>query len=199
MNMERQNAIDSAVRALLLNDPDLMDSMETSSMMDFIMQQPVSAEIDVKAEQVLLDGLRAELLQKSFGELIAGQMTAQALTEAELAQRSRLPLQVIGDIRKDKLFTNNIPVMLIKNLVEILQLTFSEVEQAVYKTFDLLKSQAEPRSPVGTAMPAYRKGIFISRQMISESHNISGSKDLFENREALEKYMLRLKDLLEGE
>lgn len=94
-------------------------------------------------------------------------------------------------------FTNNVPVVLFTKLLSALNISFKAAEEAIYKTFNILQSQATIQHSSSSGLnPAFRKGYHTSRESFSKNSPKTDGKELFENKEALEKYLTRLDELM---
>lgn len=148
---------------------------------------------DYKERTITL--LAAMMHQLSFGQLLQEAMQQQNITEPLLVGNTGLTLFVIDELKSDGIYPNNVPIQLFKKLVMTLKLSYSNVKAAALKTVSLLKQQAVV-SDVSGHLPTFRKGYeqFSSNQ-IRKSHDSDG-KELFENEEALNKYLNRLEELM---
>ena len=119
------------------------------------------------------------------------------MNEAVVAHESELPIEVIQDLKGDLVYTNNIPINLFRKLLSILNISFASAESAVRKTFEILQHQVSGRTNSYSGFnPTYRKGHLTSKEELLKNNSRSDGKELFENKEALDKYLLRLNELM---
>lgn len=87
--------------------------------------------------------------------------------------------------------------MLFKNLLSYLNISFSSAEKGIRKTFELLQAKLSPTLNSHSVHPAFRAGLFLSKSDYNAHFaNLSDGKELYENKEALDKYLNRLNELL---
>jgi hypothetical protein len=102
---------------------------------------------------------------------------------------------VIEALCNDAVYPNNVPIQALKKLVMELRLSFLLVKEAVLKTFSLLQQQAALKDLSGAA-PAFRKGHHLFRDGQAANRSDGDGNELFENKEALDKYLNRLGELM---
>ena len=144
----------------------------------------------------LMDQLNTALVQVSLGQLISDAMNANKLEDNMLGEKTGLPIPVLIELKEDAIFTNNVPIVLLKKLLFALQIPFQTAEQAIRKTFETLQSRTGPTSFYNGIAPAYKKGGFTSRESYIRNMPKNSGKDLFQNEEALNRYLNRLNELM---
>lgn len=188
---------DELLRIIALEQAKTGDEQSAVIAMKRIMAAGVSAEIGVEKRDLMISRLSAKLTELSFGELVREKIAAIGETESTLAEKTRIPESVIADLLQDGIYTNNIPLRMMSELLSLLQISFNQAESAILSTFDRLKQSAGDRvlGITGfTTGPAFRKGSILSQASLPANVPADG-KELFENREVLEKYLKRLKEL----
>lgn len=197
--MQTPNKIDTLDEALRLIF--LESSKDASDTSDGEMQLILSSSVDVimneEKEALLIEKLNAVIAPSSFGQLLEEAMQNLNTTEEVVAAKSNVPVSVVAELKNDTIYTNNVPIVLFKSLLSALNLTFKPVESAIRKTFEILQSQIVVKNDNQSGFsPAFRKGYYTSRESLSKSSHKPDGKELFENKEALEKYLSRLNELM---
>jgi hypothetical protein len=102
---------------------------------------------------------------------------------------------MIKDLQRDSIYPNNVPVVLFRKLLAALKISFQSAERAIRQTFEQLQSQSGVVFQAGLS-PAFKKGNFASRESLYKSAPPSDGKELFQNEEALNRYLNKLSELM---
>ncbi len=149
-----------------------------------------------ESREHLIKLLYSKLNTLTFGELILNKVSENNLTMKELSQYSNLSESTIDELTKDRILTNNIPVLMLKNLLLYLKINFEEAKSSIYKSFTMIVSSKENALlEHDVIQPAFRRtGYKVEKDQskIKETY----IRDLFDNEYALNKYLLRLNELL---
>lgn len=189
--------IDEALRLIYLESSSTADNAFSSAQLQHILETDYKIQIADADKETILNKLYSYASSASFGDLLLEAMHHKNISVQTLSQELKIMESVIDDLKTDKIFTNNVPVVFIKNILQALGISFKKAETAILKTFELLKSQAVIEEVNFRSMqPAFRKGYYASRENSTWSSNMAESRDLFENEEALKKYLLRLNELM---
>lgn len=189
--------VDEALRLIYLESSSAADNAFSSVQLQQILEADYKIQIADMDKAAILNKLYSYASSASFGDLLLEAMNQKNISAQTLSQELKITESVIEDLRADKIFTNNVPVVFIKNILQSLDISFKKAETAILKTFELLKSQAVIEEVNFRSMqPAFRKGYYASRENSAWSNNMTESRDLFENEEALKKYLLRLDELM---
>ena len=132
----------------------------------------------------------------TLGEMIAMKLQELHLEPLQLSQSTSLPLPVVHDLIEDKIYTNNVPIMFFRNLLKQLGISFQQAEKSIRKTFALLQENIASPSSANVLNPAFRKGSHILGGSNMDAHTKGDSKELYENKEALDKYLTGLNHLI---
>ena len=190
------DTLDEALRVIFLESAkDASDNADAE--MQLILSSPVDIAMREEKKAMLIQKLNAVKASLSFGQLLQQAMLNLNVTEEVIAEKSKIPVSVVADLKNDAIYTNNVPIVLFKSLLSTLKLFFKPVETAIRKTFEILQSQVAVKddSPSGFS-PAFRKGYYTSRESFTKNSPKTDGKELFENKEALEKYLSRLNELM---
>lgn len=193
--MENEHNIDPLDEAIRLVHLDQLRTMEVGQLQEEWrrVSEGNRGSVSQAQEQILMDRLKAVLLQPSFGELIRAAMQERQLSDTTLSERTGVSVQSIGALSNDEVYPNNVPIQGLKKLVTELHLAYQVVKAAAFKTFQQLQQQAALKDLSGYS-PAYRKGE-PGLRTARPGADVDG-KELFENEEALNKYLNRLEELM---
>lgn len=147
----------------------------------------------------MIDKLYQKLSVDSLGVLITNTISRVSSVNIEkLSSETGLPVLTIEQLQSDRILANSVPVIQFRNLLRQLQIPFDKAERAIQKTFQVLKNEyiLSPAS-LGHAKLSYRrKSVAVPSSMNVKSGHPE-SWYLFQNEEALQKYLKRLNDLYE--
>ena len=196
--MQTTDKLNEVLRLLSLESPKESDDDSAAAGLALIMSQGEPVEMSGERRQKMVNQLVDVATNLSFGLLVKNEMELAQETTASLAGKTRLPEVVINQLLTDSLYTNNVPIMMLKDLLLYLHISFEAAEQSIRSTFRALKSRANDElfaGSGGTLVAAYRKGSFLSKSSVPGTTQGNG-KGLFENEEVMEKYLKRLKELI---
>ncbi|MDO3641499.1 hypothetical protein [Mucilaginibacter sp. L3T2-6] len=195
MKKENIDPLDEALRLLVLENASEPDFNRAAKEMVF-MNITEDYQMSAVGKERLLTGLNQLLAAPSFGDLIKSQMAKINLNTGHLSEETQLPEAVITELAADQFYINNVPIKFFRKLLDTLKITFDAAESAIRKTFDMLQSQQDEFSSGALLKPAFRKSLMVSNDDLSEMITSNKGKELFENKEALDKYLLRLNELM---
>lgn len=154
-------------------------------------------EMPAHSKEELMTKLSTVMNALSLGQILKQKILISGITTDELAANIKLPTQVVNELIADRIYTNNVPIVLFKNLLFYLNISFSAAEKGIRKTFELLQNNFSTNNSNYGLHPAFRSGTFMSKSeiILPNSKDMDG-KELYENKEAIEKYLKRLNDLL---
>jgi len=189
------DTLDEALRVIFLESAKDTDAAGVG--VQILLSSPVSVNMSDEKKALIIQQLNAVITSLSFGQLLQLAMQNLNTTDEVVAEKSKLPITVIADLKNDSIYTNNVPIVLFKGLLTNLNLSFKPVEEAIRKTFEMLQSQVGIKSNNFSGFsPAFRKGYYTSRELLSKNAPNTDGKELFENIEALDKYLARLNELM---
>lgn len=194
--MKTTDKLDEIIRLHLLERAKDIDDEAASLEMDHILSLGGHVEMSAERRADMLASLQQIASSVSFGSLLRSEMEVMQETPSSLAQKSMLPEAVIHQLLMDNIHTNNVPVVLMKNLLKQLRISFDKAEQALRNTFLRLKMNWDEQAGRhdSSVAPAFRKGGFLSKAS-TDGFPKGNGKNLFENKEVMEKYLKRLKEL----
>lgn len=194
-NNKKTDPVDEALRLLMLseNSGDA-NAINTSDQLKYITTASYSKELSDDSSKKMINNLFENLAVDSLGVLIESALSKSNSNINAIAGKTDLPEDSIEQLKSDAIFANSIPVISLRNLLKELQIPFAKAEQAILKSFHILKSDlAFSASSMSSLRLAYRR-----RNSKLSSNTKSGKSDsqyLFENEEALSKYLKRLNEL----
>jgi len=190
------DTLDEALRVIFLESAKETDTINPEQEMNQILSSANVVMSDTK-KNLMLEKLNAVSTSLSFGQLLQKTIVDLSTTEVVIAEKSSLPVDIIENLKNDSIYTNNVPIKLFKNLVSFLNISFKSVEESVRKTFEILQSPAVTKNDSFSGFsPAFRKGYYTSRESLTKNTPSTDGKELFENKESLEKYLSRLNELM---
>ena len=191
--------VDEALKLVYLssssNESEFLDA---SVQLKNIISVDYESQPSNEASSKMIDKLYEKLSVDSLGVLITNAVSKANVKREELAEKSNLPVSTIEQLQADKVLANSIPVISFRNLLKSLQIPFDKAEKAINKTFQILKNEfAFSPATLGSLQLSYRR----RNASVATSFNTKASKSesqyLFQNEEALQKYLKRLKELYE--
>lgn len=194
--MERDNIeiMDEALRILVLERASNAEHVDQE--MSMILSNDSLLDMPSAKKEMLFAALNDIVTTPSLGQVIQEKLQQMNITSAQLSDTVKLPVQVIDRLTSDDLYTNNVPIVLFKNLLNYLNIKFSAAEKCIRKTFELLQSKVFNHDANIALTPAFRNSLYTSKSITVPSQRATDGKELFENSEAMEKYLNRLRELL---
>jgi hypothetical protein len=109
----------------------------------------------------------------SIGQILSEAFVLHELNPDVVDNKLKLTSGTVQKLMNDEMYTNNVPIRLFCNLILSLHIPISEIEGAILHTFRLVSSRETPES--------------IKKKPIHYQ--------LWENEEAVNKYLIRLKEI----
>jgi len=189
--MKNQDTIDKAIKLLYLSDNEL-----SSNHTDVIFNKEYKTKMSDKQKQRMLMQLKQKhVTAYTFGNVLTQAMETKNWNVQSLIDKVHVPLNVMENLLTDKIYANTVPVGFMKNILSILEIPFSEAASAIRKSFDSLKIQ--PSYDVAGTRPLARKSNHRKTSSNIAQTGNSKTKVLFENEEALNKYLNHLEQIME--
>lgn len=189
--MERQ-PIDLFNELLRLSCLNQLSHQEPEATATALQRVRVTADMS-QANDAQFDRLRSRLLipltTPSLGELL--ERVVQTTDVAEVISQTGLPISMVEQLRTDRLYPTQIPVMMMKRLLIWLQIPFLEAEAALQKTAERFSALVDTTTPQYGTAPLGRK-TFRNAANTPSSEPGSRSRDLYANEDALRMYLNRL-------
>ena len=196
----RIDPIDEALRILYLEQPE-QDEQDIlfHDPMHQLHKLPIGAKLSKKKKELLFNKLlqRVEMVP-TLGLVLKEHIQKTKCDLAELSNEIKFPLERLNSLVEDLLLPNSVPVRLMKKLLVRLNIPFELVEKAILNTFRvLLENHSEARSEKLLPVSYRKTSTSISSELRSTSD--AGQRALFENEEALRRYLGRLGELFKEE
>lgn len=123
----------------------------------------------------------------SFGKLISLSMLHNQITESEISQKTKIPIQIIEDLKNDRIFINSIPIISCSKLIKYLKIPFEQAKEIIINSFDLILQNS-----IQENSKSYVYGRTNNSKPLHINQNFNS---LFQNKEAIEKYLDKLKEI----
>ena len=186
--MKNQDTLDKAIKLLYLSDNELNNNHT-----EVIFKKEYKTKMSDKQKQRMLMQLKQKHVAYTLGNVLTQAMEAKKWNVQSLIEKAHVPLNVMENLLADKIYANTLPVGFMKNILSILEIPFNEAANAIRTSFDSLKVQ--PAYNAAGARPVGRKS--SHRKTNSTQAGNSKTKALFENEEALNKYLNHLEQIME--
>lgn len=194
--MNNIDITEEALRIVYLERFTTLNEEVVNQEMEYILSSELAIEMDEDKRDQLLSRLGEVAFSLSFGQILEKSITDQKISLEHLAQDTKLPMSIIDELIGDRIYTNNVPIVMVKNLLTKLKIGFSTAEKGIKKTFELLQNSILEQTGTAHEMPAFRKGIYLPKDATSGVQMRNDSRELYENKESLDKYIGRLEQLL---
>jgi hypothetical protein len=188
MNNHNQiDRIEEALRSLFLsgetNDPIHLES---------VLSNTDSIDMSLEKKKNLLDRLGEVLHNASLGQVIS--KAAKDIQHETLSHQTGLLVSMIEDLKNDAIYPNNIPIILFRRLLGFLNIPYLVADRAIRKTFYVLQSQST--TPFTSKISPSFKRVNSARSVDTRSMSKADGRELFQNEEALNRYLHRLSELM---
>lgn len=188
--------IEEALKLIYLS----ASSLDSSEELNRITESKYPIEISSDNAKKMVSSLYEKLAVDSLGVLISKAIEDKKFNTAAIATESSLPVTTIEQLKADLILANSIPVISFKNLLKNLQIPIEKAHEAIIKTFHVLKSDLTlSPSAVSSMRLSYRRRNTKSSTDFMSKANKSENQFLFQNEEALNKYLNRLNELYSNE
>lgn len=194
------DAIDEALKfAYLSADTEQNNIVNSSEQLNYIIDTDYQVELSDELALKMIGKLYEKLAVDSLGILLTNTLKDSNMKTKDLATEVSLPVVTIEQLKEDTILANSIPVISFKNLLKKLQIPFDKAEQAINKTFHMLKNEASfSPSVIGSLQLSYRRRNASTASAFNTKTSKSERQYLFQNEEALNKYLKRLGELYES-
>lgn len=194
--MNNIDITEEALRIVYLERSTTLEEEVASQELEYIMSSETVVEMAEDRKNELLSRLGEIAFSLSFGQILDKNIRDLKLSLEHLAQETKIPVTILDELLGDRIYTNNVPIIMIKNLLTKLRIGFSTAEKAIKKTFELLQNSIVEQAGITHEIPAFRKGIYLPKDAVSGAQLRNDGRELYENKESLDKYIGRLEQLL---
>lgn len=186
MSTERKYDIIDGVLLKRFLEKDDFDNLES-----VLSDKHEEIEINHEKRSKILDKLLNLYEKPTFGTLL-GHLERQDVQR--IADEVGISKDQLQRIYRDEILINRIPITRLKVFLETLNLTFEKVRDSIIRSSEVLSSQSK-------AMVLDKKiGIAFKRKISEGNSTVSWGNDfksdLFDNDEALNKYLNKLNELM---
>lgn len=190
--------IDEALKLMTLDTEVQSDKGSEGLTLLNIISAEYKSQPSAEDAERMINKLYERLSVDSLGVLINNALSKTNMGLENLSSESSLPVSTIEQLQTDRILANSIPVIPFRNLLKKLQIPFNMAEQAIYKTFQILKNEMDFSSAaLGASKLSYRRRSVSVPASLGTKTSHSENQYLFQNEEALQKYLKRLNELYE--
>lgn len=185
--MTPSDKLNAALRALILNG----GTPQSDRLPGYLLTAEYDTDVPIPRKAKLLEALASALHSgPTLGVLLQQQMQDRTLSPTTLATQLDCPTEVMDALVTDTIYPSSVPLLLMKKLLQHLDITFKTAQEAIYQTLQALD---DTRRVAGNSLGmSFRKSGTTEQ---GTSSQLTG-RELFENNETLQKYLSRLKDLM---
>ncbi len=194
MENKKIDALDEALRIIYL-EGDADDTLMEKKL-SHILSVGNGAEMSENEKRRLFAKLGELNETLTLGQVIREKLQGLQMPSEQLSGSIALPAHVINDLIDDKIYTNNVPIVFFRDLLKKLNISFEQAEKSIRKTFELLQNSALGVPTAHTFRASFRRNLFPLDDTRSSPVHRSDGRELYENKEAMEKYLNRLGELL---
>lgn len=196
----RNDPIDEALRILYIEQTEKDDQHALFHDPIYRLHKlPIRAKLSMKKKELLFNKLLQRVEEvPSFGLVLKEYLQKTNFNLTKLPEEIEFPLEKLKDLVGDQLLPNRVPVRLMKELLIRLNIPFELAEKAIFKTCRMLLENHSKTSSTESLSVLYRKASgAISNEIKVKRY--ADQRALFENEDALRKYLDRLAELLKEE
>lgn len=143
-------------------------------------------------KKLLINRLYDTVNGPSLGALVTAELKTKNISDKKFAAQTDIPATVLQDLKQDKLYPNSIPVLAMKDMLNVLGIPFQQAMKAILKTYELIKVNVTMSGKACEGQVSYRKGNEEDETDTGMKNNRPDGGGLFENRKSLEKYLSML-------
>ena len=176
--MNQVDKVDQFLRLLMLNKPDQYWPAQSLVQSEWVTMSETQ-------NSRLLESLSQKYATPTFGQLLNERFRTTALSAASLAGELGVPVEVIDCLVSDSVHPATVPIMVMKRLLERVNVTLDLARSALRATFDQLKTNQSAR-PVGFGLAARKAS------NADTNRSVMGMDDTIGNEESLNQYLDRL-------
>jgi len=190
------NSFDEAIRVIWLESSKVTNE-EPENISEFILDSEVTSNLSENKRDKLVDELFEKSKIPSFGLILSDAIIKNNVSMKEINEITNLSENVINDLQKDNIFINNIPILLFKKLLDFTKISFEKAETSIYKTFEILKNKDILNKIYSPGLCiTQRKESKITKELTTSNKIEITGKNLYENKESLQRYLSHLKEIL---
>ncbi|MPR31789.1 hypothetical protein [Salmonirosea aquatica] len=181
-----KNPINEAIRLLdFVSSDDRLYSLAGE-----FMETGYTSGFSSEKEQEMIRQLNASL-RNTLGSVIREAVEAKSLTISQASQKSLVPEKILNGLLADSVAVTNVPVVLFRKLLHLLDVPLSKAKEAVLYNTHIFRTQLS-LSVEAPSLAFKRKS---GRDPFDLSEGKSEGINLFENEEAVKLYLNRLEEI----
>ena len=195
--MNKTDPIDELLRILYLEKIKTREDSDVYEPLYHLDKLPGHAKMSKYRKQQLFEKLSMQEAAPTLGQLLNDYIRNQCFTIETLAGQVKLSPQRLNSLIEDELIPNLVPVVRLKNLLTILQISFEEAKKGIWKTYEYLEEKNLETGSIDSMQVSSR--ISHGKKKTTDIISEGDAESLYFNKEALEKYLNRLEELIENE
>lgn len=185
--------VDEALRILWLDAGTSASESDALNHLAGILAEPVQTVMPAADQEKMMADLFITMSTVSLGELIVEKLHSMAIPTNLLVEEVKLSEERIDQLKNDEIYPNSVPVVLLKDFLEKLKISFHLAEKGILKTFEVVRQRLNV--PAVACRPVFRRA--SSREDDDMGGALRKTKtDLYENKEALFNYLNKLEELM---
>jgi len=163
---------------------------------EFVFNYHYSFSLSDDKKEQLLSSLNESLSEDSLGTLIQKSLSGFSITNDELLEKTGMSVSLQQSILEDMVFPNSIPVKSLAKLLKYLSISIQKATKSIEKTYQILTLERKMFNFIpGEILPAFRQRYYSMEAYRDYNASEAKSSYLYQNREALDKYINRLEKL----
>ena len=195
--MNKTDPIDELLRILYLENNKLPEDSDVYEPLYHLNKLPRHSKMSKYKKQQLFEKLSMQkAAAPTLGQLLNDYIRNQCFTIETLAGQVKLSPQRLNSLIEDELIPNLVPVVRLKNLLTILQISFEEAKKGIWKTYEYLEEKNLENGSIDSMQVSSR--ISHGKKKTTDISSEGDAESLYFNKEALEKYLNRLEELIEN-
>lgn len=198
--METENkkiSLDEVLRILWIESIGNKEPDSTSDELKLILDANYDSQMNDIKKQLLLDKLYSNLTINTLGKLIHTKISEKSISNENISKGTNIPISTIEGLESDSVYPNNIPAVLFIKFLRLLNISMNELKDTIWNTYEVLNKRKLMSNKYPALQVSFRRIGSESAKHYQDVGNSNSSKELFENKESLNKYLSLLENLLE--
>lgn len=195
-NSNTIHSLEEALRIFWLESSQNAAPNVSEQELKLILSAEHTFEMNAEKKAKLINRLFDTVKSPSLGTLISESIELKSIHVKELALETNIPLKTVKELIKDSIFPNNIPILLMVGLFRRLKISLKSAESAILKTYEIVMKRQVIDYGNSPAVATFRRDQNLRTRSFVKKAGRSDGKELYENREAVLKYISQLKVLM---
>jgi hypothetical protein len=152
-------------------------------------------EMDEQKKEALINKIFETSNGPSIGSVISEAMNLGKLSSESMANGAKIPLAMFQQLISDEIFPNNVPVVGLGKILNMLSIQIENARQPIQTTFNIMKAKELRNIDASCRIAARRQQPEGGIGSVNRNGENKG-RELFENQEALDKYLQKLEEVM---